>query len=156
MLRVSRFLAVSMVLTSALAAACGVQFASPVVDDDFFTGIRVSGVEQTGAPMTVVFLYQTNYPNVVEVVCELLDSDQEVVKEIGRTTVPAFPNGNPDVTPMAGVSAFDFTVDAPGTFRVECYTPADEDNFVRDEIDVTQAPESTPTPSGNELPATSS
>ena len=80
---------------------------------------------------------------------------EESIKEIGRTTAPAFPNGNPDVTPMPGVFAFDFAVDEPGTFKVECYTPADEDNFVRDEIEISAAPDATPTPSGNELPSTS-
>ena len=56
---------------------------------------------------------------------------------------------------MPGVFAFDFAVDEPGTFKVECYTPADEDNFVRDEIEISAALDATPTPSGNELPSTS-
>ena len=150
----SRFLAAPLFLACVLAAGCGVQFASPIVDDDFFTGFRVSGRTEAGAPMTVLFMYQTNYPNVVEVVCELLD-DGEPVQEIGRITAPAFPNGNPDVSPMPGAFVFDFTVTAPGSYVVECYTPADEDNYVRDEIEITAAPPATPTPSGAELPSTS-
>jgi hypothetical protein len=150
----SRLLVMFVLAACAFAAGCGVHFASPLIDDDFFTGIVVSGREVTGAPMTVLVTYQTNYPATIDVVCELIQED-EAVREIGRATAPAFPNGNPDVSPMPGAFAFDFVVETPGTFDVECFTPADEDNFARQEINVEQGPDPMPTPSGNELPSTS-
>ena len=140
-------------MASLAAAACGVQFASPIVDDEFFTGIEVSGELVTGAPLTVLFRYQTNYPTVVEVICELRQDD-ELVKEIGRITTPPMIYGTADATPMPGAFAFDFVVDAAGEYRVECLTPADEDNYVFEEIEVDPKPGDPPTPSGNELPST--
>jgi hypothetical protein len=39
--------------------------------------------------------------------------------------------GTPDATPVAHRDSFPFTVDEPGDYYVECYTPADDDNFIR-------------------------
>jgi hypothetical protein len=142
---------ITIAVVCVLAASCGVQFAASIVDDEFFTGIRVSGKMEAGAPLTVVFMYQTNYPTVVEVVCEVRQ-DSELLKEIGRITTPAMWGGTPDAAPMPGAFAFDFRVDAPGEYRVECLTPADEDNYVFEEIEVEQS--TAPTiPAGNELRA---
>jgi hypothetical protein len=54
-------------------------------------------------------------------------------------------NGGPGATPVPGSIAFDFTVDVPGTYIVECLTEKDEDNFIHDEITVLAA-DRTPTP----------
>ena len=54
-------------------------------------------------------------------------------------------DGGPEATPFPGAISFDFTVDEPGTYIVECLTEKDEDNFIHDEITVVAA-NRTPTP----------
>jgi hypothetical protein len=46
--------------------------------------------------------------------------------------VPQLPGGSPKATPFPGNVSFDFTVDAPGEYKAECYTPNDEDNVIID------------------------
>ena len=70
--------------------------------------------------------------------------NKELVKEIGATDAPALVFGGPEATPFPGNYTFDFTLDAPGAYKVQCYTPADDDNFIEKEITVLPGENATP------------
>jgi hypothetical protein len=146
---VKRAPAVVVVLSSVLLAlsgsACGVRFADAEPGTEFFTSIDISGEMHAGAPLTVLVGYEQFYPVDVTFHCELR-REKEIIKRIGEKVVVPLENGGPDKTPFPGVFSFDFTVDEPGTYIVECLTERDEDNFIGDEIDIAPAPEETPVP----------
>jgi hypothetical protein len=60
----------------------------------------------------------------------------ELVKDIGGDIIPAYPDGNPDLTPFPGNFSFDFTMDAPGDYQLQCYTPRDEDNYIEEAFSI--------------------
>lgn len=129
----------------AVLTGCGIEFSSAKVTDDFFTDLDVSGDLRAGVRISANVQYQQNYPSAIFMQCELRQ-DKELVKVIGTAQAPPHPEGNPDADPFPGNFIFDFVVDEPGRYRVECLTPADEDNYVIDKITIGPAPESTPTP----------
>ena len=116
-------------------AGCGVRYSDPEKGTEFYQSIAITGELRTGQPLTVVVAYTQTYPVEVESVCELRQNKQ-TVKEIGRTLVPLLPDGQPEATPTTGELRYEFTVDAPGAYKVECLTPKDEDNFIDEEITV--------------------
>jgi hypothetical protein len=118
-----------------LLVACGVDFTSPESGSEFFKSISIDGELRAGASLTVIANYEQYYPADVDVTCELR-RDKSLLKTLGASTVPALAGGTPDSTPVPGHVAFDFTVDAPGSYRVECLTPKDEDNYISEEISV--------------------
>jgi hypothetical protein len=124
-----------LVASALLLAACGVRFRDPEPGTEFFTEIDIAGDLRVQAPLTLTVAYEQYYPAEVEVVCELRQNNQ-TLRELGRQLVPPLPDGNPDATPVAGHSSFDFTVEQPGTYDVECLTPKDEDNYISDEITI--------------------
>ena len=125
-------------VTTLLLAGCGVRFRDPEPGTEFFTDLDIAGDFRVQAPLTLTVAYEQYYPAEVEVVCELRQHN-ETLRELGRQLVPPLPDGDPDATPVAGHSSFDFTVDQPGTYDVECLTPKDEDNYISDEITVAGA-----------------
>jgi hypothetical protein len=125
-------------VVSVLLVGCGVRFRDPESGTEFFSAIEVSGVRQAQSPLTVLVSYEQFYPVDVDLACELRQG-KSLVKELGRGTVPALADGSPEATPFVGSLAYDFTVDAPGSYKVECLTPKDEDNFISQ--DVTISPE---------------
>ena len=116
-----------------LVSACGVEFRSAPQGNDFFRTLKVSGRMEVGAPLTASLSYATYYPLTVDVTCEIRKG-KELVKEIGSFTAPALPNGDPDQTPVPGNLSFDFTLDAAGAYKAECYNPLDEDSYIRKEF----------------------
>ncbi len=114
-----------------LASACGVEFRPAPQGNEFFATLEVTGRMEPGAPLTASLQYETYYPVAVEVKCEIRTS-KELVKEIGAFTAPALENGDPEATPIPGNFSFDFTIDDPGSYRAECYNPADDDSYIRD------------------------
>jgi hypothetical protein len=130
--RLALFLAASLVLS-----ACGVRFRDPEPGTEFWDSIEITGTFTPGGALTVTAAYEQLNPLDVEVMCELREEKEQLL-EIGRTVVPALPDGNPDATPQAGSVTFDFAAPSPpGAYIVECLTPLDEDNFIGDEIIVT-------------------
>jgi hypothetical protein len=122
-------------MSAALFAACGVEFRSAPQGNEFFQSLEVTGRMEPGAPLTAALAYETYYPVPVEVACEIRTTE-ELVKEIGRYTAPALEGGDPDSTPVPGNIAFDFTIDEPGSYRAECYTPEDEDSYIRESFTI--------------------
>ena len=133
-----RHVTLLLAVTTVLLAGCGVRFRDPEPGTEFFTDLDITGDFRVQAPLTLTVAYEQYYPAEVEVVCELRQGN-ETLRELGRQLVPPLPDGDPDATPVAGHSSFDFTVDQPGTYDVECLTPKDEDNYISDEITVAGA-----------------
>ena len=121
-----------------LASACGVSLGSTDEGNDFFVSLHISGEERVGEPLTAALAYETFYPMPVDIVCELWRG-KELVREIGRTQAPSVPG---DLSPededarVPGNIAFDFAVEAAGEFKVECYTPLDDANYILEEFSV--------------------
>lgn len=130
---------------SLFVAGCGIRFSAAPQGNDFFDSLDVTGNKRAGETLTAAVALSQFYPVEVGVECELLQSS-ETVKEIGRQVVPPLPNGSPESTPFAWNYSFDFIVDNPGEYKVDCFTTLDEDNFIREIIDVGEALEETPTP----------
>jgi hypothetical protein len=139
---VNRIPPLVLALCAMLLAACGVRFADATPGTEFFTDIEISGEMRAGAPLTVDVQYEQFYPVDVAFHCELRRK-KEIIKRLGEQVVVPLENGGPDKTPFPGAIAFDFTVEAPGTYIVECLTEKDEDNFIGDEITIA-APDATP------------
>jgi hypothetical protein len=132
-------------MASALFAGCGVAFGDGRDGNEFFREIEVSGDMRAGAPLTVAISFAQYYAMPVVVRCELRQGG-ELVTMLGEATATHLPFGNPDATPFPGNFAWDFSVAEPGTYKVQCYTPLDEDNYVEEEFTIRPAPPTTPTP----------
>lgn len=132
-------------LALALLTGCGIEFRQSKVTDDFFTALDVTGDMRAGVPISLNVQYQQNYPQTVYITCELRQK-KALVKVIGKAQTVPYKDGSPKVDPAPGNFVFDFSVDAPGTYRVECLTPDDEDNYIDDKIVIGPAPEATPSP----------
>ena len=120
------------------AAACGVTFGGAPEGNDFFTSLDVTGDMTIAAPLTAALSYETFYPVPVDIICELRQGD-DLVREIGRTQAPSVPEElSPDDEDerVPGNISFDFAVEEAGAFKVECYTPLDEANYIVEEFDV--------------------
>lgn len=129
----------------AVLAACGVAFSPDDESNEFFQTLEVSGDRRAGQVLTAAVSYEQFYPVEVRMACELRD-DTQLIKPIAEVIVMPLENGGPEATPFPGNFAFDFTVDEPGSYRVECLTPRDEDNYIIDEFSIGAAPAETPTP----------
>jgi hypothetical protein len=127
-----------LVAASLLASACGISFADGTEGNEFWKSLDVSGERRVRSTLTAAFVYEQFYPVDVPVTCEIW-REGEFLRHIGSTIIPAYPDGGPDVTPFAGNFSFDFVIDAPGEYRVDCYTNADEDNFIRKMVTIRAA-----------------
>ncbi len=134
-----------MVIACLLLSGCGIGFGDPPEGNEFFESLNVTGDKRAGEQLTAAVAMTQNYAVEITVECELRRG-KDLVKPIGRDVVPAFPNGTPDQTPFPINYSFDFTVDDAGTYKVDCFTPLDEDNFIRDEFKIGAAAEITPMP----------
>jgi hypothetical protein len=132
-------------LVALVFSACGIAFGSAPEGNEFFKSIAVTGELRTGAPLTVAFGYSQNNPIAVTIKCEVRQK-KELVKEVGVTDAPGLAFGGASATPFPGNYTFDFTLDAPGAYKLQCYTPADEDNFIEKEFTVLPGDNATPTP----------
>ncbi|MHB8516333.1 MAG: hypothetical protein ACYDCT_13240 [Dehalococcoidia bacterium] len=128
-----------------LAAACGVQFSTPARTNQFFQSLTVTGELRTGAPLTASLAYQQNLPVNIDVQCETRQGTR-LIKPLGHDTIPQYPQGSPKLTPIPGNASFAFTVDAPGDYKAECYTPVDQDVYIIKTFTV-RGPALTPTAS---------
>lgn len=123
--------------SSLVLFGCGVAFGPAEERADFFESLEVTGDEmRAGAPLTVTVEYNQKYPVDVEVVCEIRRNKQ-LVQVIGERNVASLPGGGPEATPVVGTASFEFRLDDPGSYRAECYTPADEDNYIREQFRIT-------------------
>ncbi len=112
-----------------MLTACGVAFSDAPQGNEFWSALTVTGDHHVGQPLTAAVSYKQSYTIAVPIKCELRQS-KNLVKPIGEATIPADPGGSPKATPFPGNFSFDFSVDAPGEYRVDCFTAADEDNFI--------------------------
>jgi hypothetical protein len=135
---VKRLSVVLWVACASVFVSCGVRFSSTDRGTEFFTSIEISGEMRAGAPLTVLVGYEQYYPVEVVFQCELR-RHKELIKVLGEEVVGSLENGGPDKTPFPGVISFDFSVDKPGSYIVECLTPKEEDNFIGDEIEIAPA-----------------
>jgi len=115
---------------SFLFAACGVKFSDPPEHNEFFRSLAVTGDTRAGTPLTAALSYQTTYTVPVQISCELRQGTT-VVRVIGQSAIPAYPGGGPKATPVAGNFSYDFVVDDPGSYNIQCYSERDKDNFIK-------------------------
>ena len=127
--------AAAFALLCALFAGCGIAFSDASEANDFFVSLRVTGEKRVGAPLTAAVAYETIYPDPAEIICELRRGS-ETIRAIGRAEAPAVPGLTPDDDGVPGNFSFDFTVDAPGTYKVECYTAKEVANYIIEEFNV--------------------
>jgi hypothetical protein len=125
----------ALLLATLVLGGCGVDFSNGESGTEFFKSLKVTGTPTAGARLTLVFGYAQNNPVDVAVKCELRQG-KTLVKEIATQTVAQLAGGGPKATPVAGTYAFDFIVDQPGAYKAECFTPADENNFIIHEFTV--------------------
>ena len=149
-MRVPRFpLALLLPLCFAVLSGCGVSFHDPPEGNEFFKTLTVTGDMHAGSPLTGAVTFVQNYSVEVAVRCEVRKG-KDLYKNVGQDPAPPLPNGNPMATPFPGNFAFDFTVDEPGAFKFECFTPSDEDNFILKQFTIGPARDPALTP----IPAT--
>ncbi len=128
-----------------LFAACGVSYGKAKQGNEFFKSLTVTGDHQATVSLTALVTYETNYPKELGITCELRQG-KELIKPIGHDTAPALPGAGAKATPFPGSFSYDFIVDTPGAYKAECFTPADEDNFIIKEFTVAGPPAVQPTP----------
>lgn len=116
-------------LSCAIFAGCGVRFSDPPEGTEFFKSLSVTGKLEAGSPLTATVEYAQHNPVFTDIRCEVRQG-KALVKEIGTQRAPQHPAGGPEATPFAGTFTYDFVIDQPGAYRAECFTPADEDNFI--------------------------
>ena len=127
---------VLLALASIALAGCGIAFSDAPQGNDFFTSLRVSGDTRVGRPLTAAVSYETFYPVQIEIVCELRQGSR-TIHEIGRGFAPAItPERHPDDEAVPGNFSIDFTVEAAGSYKVECYTVLDDANYIIEEFAV--------------------
>jgi hypothetical protein len=125
-----------LILASALCAGCGIAFGDGPEGNDFFTSLRITGDKSAGAPLTAAVSYETIYPAEIEILCELRQGSTSL-RQIGRGVAPAvLPERTPDDDGVVGNFSVDFVVEEPGTYKVECYTPKDDDNYLLKEFTI--------------------
>ncbi len=129
----------ALALMCVLLSGCGIAFGDAPPNNDFFTSLEVTGERTAGAPLTAAIAYETFYPAPVDILCELRRGS-ETLRAIGRGQAPAIePERTPDDDGVPGNFSADFTTDVPGSYKVECYTPADDANYIVEEFSVGQA-----------------
>jgi hypothetical protein len=134
--KAARVLAASTLL-AVLLSGCGISF-DEEEGTEFFVSLRVSGAMVPNATLTAAVAYEQYYPIEVTFRCELV-RDAKLLREIGLDTVPSHPAGGPEATPFPGNISFDFSVDEPGAYEIECYTPDDEDNIIDESFTIAPA-----------------
>ena len=115
--------------------------------NEFFKSLTVTGELRAGSPLTAAVTYEQNNPIAVVIKCEIRQG-KDLVKELGSESVPLLPGGGPKATPFPGNFSFDFTMEQPGTYKAECFTPADEDNYILKTFTIGSAATPTPAASG--------
>lgn len=127
---------VALALSSFMLAGCGIAFGDAPQGNDFFTSLRVSGDKRAGAPLTAAVAYETIYPAQIEIVCELRQGSR-TIREIGRGFAPAImPERHPDDEAVPGNFSIDFSAEAAGSYKIECYTVLDDANYIVEEFTV--------------------
>lgn len=134
-------------LLGVLIAGCGVSFSSPPDGTEFFKSLTISGELTAGSPLTAAVEYEQNNPVLTEIQCEIRQ-DKTLVKAIGSEKAALHPLGGPTATAFPGNFSLDFSLDQPGTYKAECFTPADQDNFILKTFTIRPAAKSTPPPTG--------
>ena len=114
---------------SALLAGCGIAFGGAPEGNDFFVSLRVTGDKTAGSPLTAAVAYETFYPDPIDVICELRQ-EKETLQQIGGFQAPGVPGLTPEDDGVPGNYSIDFAVNEPGEYKVECFTPKDEGNFI--------------------------
>jgi len=141
--RLPQALPLLLVVVAILAAGCGVDFSSAKQGNEFFKSLAVTGDLRAGSPLTAAVTYEQNNPVAVVIKCEVRQG-KDLVKEIGGESAPLLAGGGPEATPFPGNFSFDFSMEQPGTYKAECFTPADEDNYIIKTFTI--GPAATPTP----------
>jgi hypothetical protein len=122
-------------LSCAIATGCGVRFHDAKPGNEFFKSATVSGDLRAGSTLTGAVTIAQRYNIDVPITCELRQGTQ-LVKPIGSQTAPALPGGTPKSTPVAAHYSYEFTVEAAGAYKFECFTAKDQDNFIIREFSV--------------------
>jgi hypothetical protein len=116
-------------------AGCGVRFRDPKPGNEFFKSATVSGDLRAGTTLTGSVNVAQRYGIDVAITCELRQG-KTLIKSIGSEKIAALPNGTPKSTPVAANYSYEFTVDSPGAYKFECFTPSDQDNYIIREFTV--------------------
>jgi hypothetical protein len=122
-------------LSCAILVGCGVRFRDPEPGNEFFKSATVSGDLHAGSTITGAVTIAQRYNIDVPIACELRQG-KELVKPIGTETIPALVGGTPKSTPVAAQYSYDFSIEAAGAYKFECYTTKDQDNFIIREFSV--------------------
>lgn len=120
---------------AAIAGACGVSFSAAPQGNDFFKSLDVTGSPNAGAPLTARLSVKQTYRTDIDVRCELRQ-EKNLVKPLHEDRAAPNPDGSPKATAVPEHFTFDFSVDRPGAYVVECFTPADEDNFIDEPLQI--------------------
>ncbi len=139
-----------LLVLGALFGGCGVKYTAGSLGNEFFTSLTVTGDKRVGNKLTGFVSFRQGYATDVGVRCELRQG-KELVLQVGQDVVKAHPGGGAKATPFPGSYSYDFTVDTAGHYKFECFTPADEDNYIIREFDVGPAPAVSPTPIPNDV-----
>lgn len=126
-----------------VASACGVAFGSAPEGNEFFKSAKVTGDLRAGMTLTGAVTYESNYPVEVQITCEIRRG-KDLVQSLAAENIPALPDGGPKATPFPGNYSYDFTVAEPGTYKFECYTTKDDDNYIIRDFTVRPAPNAPP------------
>ncbi len=118
-----------------MLAGCGVRFRDPKPGNEFFKAATVSGDMRAGSTLTGSVMIAQKYAIEVAITCELRQG-KTLVKPIGAEKIAAVPSGTPKSTPVAAHYSYEFTVEKAGAYKFECFTPADQDNFIIREFSV--------------------
>ena len=122
-------------LSCALLAGCGVRFHDPQPGNEFFKSATVSGDLRVGTTLIGSVTIAQRYNIEVPITCELRQG-KALVKPIGAEKIAPLPNGTPKSTPVAAHYTYEFTVEQAGAYKFECFTTADQDNFIIREFSV--------------------
>jgi hypothetical protein len=125
----------TLALLCALFAGCGIAFSDGSAANDFFVTLEVSGERTAGAPLTAAVAYETIYPEPIEIVCELRRGST-TIRAIGRALTPGVQGVTPNDDGVPGNFSFDFMVEEPGTYKIECYTSKETANYIIEEFSV--------------------
>ena len=130
------FIVLVLIFVWPLVAGCGIAFGDGPPGNDFFTSLHITGDKTAGVPLTAAVSYETIYPAEIEILCELRQGST-TLRQIGRGFAPAvLPERTPDDDGVPGNFSVGFIVDEPGTYKVECYTPKDDDNYLLKEFSI--------------------
>ncbi len=121
-----------------LLSGCGIGFGSGPDGTEVFQRLAVQGELRLGQPATLVVTWEQPYPVDIDVEC-FLKRGKKAVQVLGGDTIPGSPGADPtdpEQTPETGSFSFDFVPEQAGSYKLECETPADDNNAISETVTV--------------------